>query len=69
MSYLRQVRGMLYQGKSLKEACNEIGVTEQIYHRWVKITERRRREREAMQLERNGYLAINLDGATAHPGN
>jgi len=69
MSYLRQVRGMLYQGKSLEEACNEIGVTEQIYHRWIKITERRRREREAMQLERNGYLAINLDSATAQPSN
>jgi len=41
MGYLKHVKGMLLLGQSKEAICAELGITEQVFYRWVE-TERKR---------------------------
>lgn len=54
MGYLKQVRGMTALGKSAEDICQEMGITLQVYLRWMNIEHSRKirhLERENISLK------------------
>lgn len=49
MSYMRQIKGMIAQGKTTEDICHEMGITLQVYTRWVEAD--RARKMRALELE------------------
>lgn len=45
MSYLKQVKAMIIQGRSVDDICCEMGITLHIYSRWIEADRNRRLQR------------------------
>ena len=51
MSYLQQINGIMALGFSLADACKGMGITEEVYRRWVKDAESRATRKSEREQE------------------